>query len=329
MNKKINSKTFRSLLTKLEAFFSSWRFPVFTLSVLFFFALLVIGISLVPVSDSGIGAFAEEFKTWCLGYDPATGEIESIYLVMFIVQPTMLSLFIWGFWFSPLSRLFKNNPRKAIPTALTGLSVVLLIGTTFPSLYTPAEKNELPFPAQELRTHIDPPEFTLINQNKIEISLSEFSNQVIMITAVYASCSETCPIILEQAQEVINELNPNEAKQIQLMAITMDPDKDTPKMLKMTADHYKLTGKNQHLLTGDSQEINAILDQLNIPRKRREDGRIDHANIFLLVDKTGKIAYRFTIGERQKKWLLKATRLLVSEPDTKSTSSADEVTQNL
>ncbi|MDX1618462.1 MAG: SCO family protein [Balneolaceae bacterium] len=311
----------------VESFFSSWRFPVFTISVLLFFLLLVIAISLVPVSESGIGAFAEDFKTWCLGYDPATGEIESIYLVVFIVQPLILSLFILAFWQKPLARVFSKRPGRTLPAIASGLAVVLIVGTTFPALYTPAEKGELPFPAEELRTRLTPPRFTLINQEKAEISLSDFNDGVVIITAIYASCAETCPIILKQARRVLDELSDLESKKVHLLAITMDPDKDTPKMLKMVAEHYGLTGPNQHLLTGDPQQIERILDRLNIPREKGEEDRIAHANIFLLVDKEGYVAYRFTIGDRQEKWLLKATRLLVGEERPQAARYPEQGTQ--
>lgn len=313
MNKESTKYRFRNFLTGLESFFSSWRFPVFMLSVLFFLALLVVTVTLIPVSDSTLGTFAGEFKKWCLGYNPATGEIESIYLVMFLVQPTILSIFIFGFWYKPISEMVKNYPKKAGPYIIPGFVIIVLVGATLPSLYSDGESGELPFPAKEIRTAISPPEFTLINQNKDSISLTDYRNQVVMVTAVYASCSETCPVILEQAYDVMNRLKIGGKEQLQLMAITMDPDKDTPKMLKMTAEHYELNGPNQHLLTGDKKYVNEVLDKLNIPRRKREDGAIAHANVFILIDKRGKVAYRFTLGDRQKEWLIKAAKTLIEE----------------
>lgn len=322
MSKKRLIIRFRGFLGFLESFFSTWRFPVFMLSVLFFLVVLIIAITLIPVSNSTVGSFAEEFKTWCLGYDPATGEIESIYLVMFLVQPTILSIFIFGFWFKPISRLIKNAPGKAIPFMLAGFTIVGIVGSTLPSFYSAGQTGELPFPAEKIRTHINPPEFTLLNQNKEQISLADYRNKVVMITAVYASCNESCPIILDQAREVMQQLNSYEQQQLHLMALTMDPKKDTPKMLKMTANHYKLTASNQHLLTGQPDYINEILDQLNISRRRRNDGAINHANIFILIDKQGRIAYRFTLGDRQKRWLTKAVRILINESPAKENISA-------
>jgi cytochrome oxidase Cu insertion factor (SCO1/SenC/PrrC family) len=49
---------------------------------------------------------------------------------------------------------------------------------------------------------------------------------------------------------------------------------------------------------------------------RRRDGVsgvIDHTNLFLLVDRQGKLAYRFSLGPRQERWLGSALRLLLEE----------------
>lgn len=302
----------------LESFFASWHFPFFMLSVLFFFALLVVSISFIPVSGSALGTFAEGFKTWCLGYDPATGEIEYIYLVMFIVQPIILSVFILAFWYKPLGDLVKETPSKAVPHFFIAFVLVGLIGVTLPAFYSSTDSGELPFPAEDLRTEITPPEFFLVNQYNQQISLDHFRGEVVMITAIYASCGETCPLILEQAQAVFSQLEAEKKEKVSLMALTMDPGKDTPEMLRMMGKHYQINGPNKHLLTGEPGKVNTVLDQLNIPRRRRGDGALNHANIFILIDKRGKIAYRFTLGDRQKNWLLKATRLLIKEKVTAS-----------
>lgn len=310
--KKLGTE-FRRVLRGLEIFFSSWRFPVFMLSVLLLFLGLIITISLIPIDNSAAGTFAREFKRWCLGYDPATGSIESIYLIVFIVQPLILSTFIWLFWHAPLKKLFKENWKAAIPYMATAFLLVALIGSTLPALNSSGDSGELPFPAQDLRTEIPSPEFTLVDQRREKVSLGEHRGKVVLITAVYASCGETCPLILEEVKELFQSLDDKTRDNIQLLAVTLDPEKDTPKMLKMTAEHYGLTADNQHLLTGEPGYVNEVLDRLNIPRKRADDGSINHANVFVLVDRRGKVAYRFTLGDRQQKWLMKATNVLLNE----------------
>ena len=44
-----------------------------------------------------------------------------------------------------------------------------------------------------------------------------------------------------------------------------------------------------------------------------QTGVIDHANLFLLVDRSNHIAYRFTLDARHRAWLRTALRSLLSE----------------
>jgi cytochrome oxidase Cu insertion factor (SCO1/SenC/PrrC family) len=61
-------------------------------------------------------------------------------------------------------------------------------------------------------------------------------------------------------------------------------------------------------------EVNDVLDRLEISRSANPmSGEIDHANLFLLIDKGGKLAYRLTLGAQQEQWLVEALRVLVAE----------------
>jgi cytochrome oxidase Cu insertion factor (SCO1/SenC/PrrC family) len=53
---------------------------------------------------------------------------------------------------------------------------------------------------------------------------------------------------------------------------------------------------------------------LQIARERNpQTGMIDHANLFIVLDRKGTIAYRFTLGEHQEHWLARALQLLTRE----------------
>ena len=63
--------------------------------------------------------------------------------------------------------------------------------------------------------------------------------------------------------------------------------------------------------------MNEVLDHYGFSRtKNLETGIIDHTNLFILVDRAGKIAFRFSLGEVQEAWLEDALRLLIAEDKT-------------
>lgn len=314
--------TFKShnnrFLESVERFFVTWRFPFFMLLTLFLFWVLIMVIAFMPTSgNTAWGAFAEDFKRWCFGYDPETGSMDAIYLITFTTHPIMLAAIILWVWKDPLAEL-RQNLAMARPYALISLFLVGAIASSLPLMYVPAagEQTQDEFRPEALRTTQDPPLFTLTNADGEQVSLNDYRGDVVLLTSIYASCGDTCPVIMQQARDVLRTLNEEQREEVVLMAITMDPERDTPEMLGRLAEGYRLGeyGINYHMLTGEPGPVNRTLDRLDVARKQdTQTGEIMHTNLFLLVDRQGNIAYRFTLGDRQAEWMREAAELLIEE----------------
>lgn len=301
------------MLERIENFFISWRFPSFMISTLALSWILVMVMAFVPVTDSAWGSFAEDFKVWCFGYDPETGSMQWIYLAMFTINPMMLGIVVLFVWIEPLREVYEN-PAITLKYASTAFLLVVSIGASFLLTYEVPSEENFEFRPDELRIALSPPEFELINQHNELVSLSDHQGEVVILTSVYASCADTCPMILDQVKRVLEDLTPKEQEEVVLMAITMQPEKDTPELLKRVAGFYRLNNFNSHLLTGEPLNVNKVLDLLNVSRfKETDSGEINHANLFYIIDRNGKIAYRFTLGEKQEEWMGQAIRVLIRE----------------
>jgi len=291
-------------------------FPAFALSLLACWVVFLIAMLLMPSSASGFGAFAEDFRIWCFGYDPATGRTELAYVMAMIIPQFMIGALVLYFWWEPLRELSKK-PR--VIARYLGAAALLVAGSSagFAFSADQAEKGELPFPAEELRTAYEAPQFALTNQVRETISLAGFKGNVVILTAVYASCPHTCPVILSQTKAAIAELSPEEREGLRVIAVTMDPENDSPDVLNKLAKNHGMESALYHLVTGDPAEVEPLLDRMQIARQRDpETGIISHANLFLLIDREGRIAYRLGLGERQQRWLTSALRVLLREETT-------------
>ncbi len=298
---------------KLESFMTGSGFPAFTVSLLLCWEVLLVGIFLVPPSPSALGVFAENFRVWCFGYDPATGQTEWAYVLAMLLPQLLMAAFVVLFWWEPLRKLVRH-PRTALFPV--GAAVLLVAGSAAGFALTGSQPptGELPFPAEELRTAYDPPQFTLINQNGDEVELSALRGKVVALTAVYASCPHTCPAILAQAKASIAALAPELVDDLRVIAVTMDPGNDSSDVLSSLADNHGLEAPLFNLVTGGVPEVESTLDRMQIARARDpETGIIDHVNMFLLIDREGKLAYRLGLGERQQRWLTTALDVLLSE----------------
>jgi cytochrome oxidase Cu insertion factor (SCO1/SenC/PrrC family) len=178
-----------------------------------------------------------------------------------------------------------------------------------------AAGGELPFPAEAIRTAFDSPHLSLINQELAPVDLEALRGRVVLLTAVYASCGHTCPLILSQTKGALAELSPLELQDLTVIAVTLDPSNDSAEVLARLAEGYQLQAPLYNLVSGPAPEVERVLDEMQVARSRDpETGVIDHANIFLLIDREGRVAYRLSLGERQKTWLTAALRVLLKEP---------------
>ncbi len=301
-------------LAALYVFFASWRFPVLMLAVLSSFDLFQLLMLLIPKATPGLGAFAEEFRVWCYGLDEATGKLEKGYVILFLLQPAVMCLVLGGVWFRQVKDALRTQRRAMVPYLIAAGVLVSAVSVTLVGLGGKASAAELPFPAEALRTAKPAPAFVLSDQNGEKVDLASLKGRVVVVTGIYATCYHTCPLIMGELKRSLAGLGPEERSLVSVLAVTLNPENDNREVLQKTAARYQVKAPEYRLLGGEPSEVNTALDRLEIARtKNPMSGEIDHANLFILLDRQGRVAYRLTLGERQERWLVQALRLLAKE----------------
>jgi len=300
-------------LDAVRRFITEGGFPSLFLAVLLYFELMMIALLVTPPAPTGFGAFAEDFRVWCFGYDPATGITQWIYAMGMLGPPLMLGGFVTLVWWEPLRELARR-PGALLRSALVAALLMGAAALGMSTLSRDLPDGELPFPAEALRTSLHPPNLLLTSHEQLPVDLAALKGKVVLLTAMYASCGHTCPLLLSQSKEAVAELSEEEQRDLRVVAVTMDPENDTPAVLAGLANHHDMAAPLFNLVTGEPARVEKVLDQMGIARSRNpETGVIDHANLFLLIDREGTVAYRLGLGERQKRWLVSALRLLLRE----------------
>jgi protein SCO1/2 len=293
-----------------ERFFDGGSFPAFGLWVLLLWEALLAVMLFAPAGDAG---FADEFRIWCFGYDPATGRTNPGLVMAMMGPPLVIAPLLALFWWEPLRALAARRGAWLAPGAAAACAVGLAAVAVL-ALGREPESDTLPFPADSLRTELRAPELALTRQDGETVDLAALRGKVVLVTAVYSSCAMSCPLILGQAKRAIAALPEDLLGDLRVVAVSMDPAKDTPEALAELARRHEVSAPRFALVTGEPARVERVLDELGVARTRDpETGVIDHANLFLLVDRNGRIAYRLTLGERQERWLVSALELLLRE----------------
>ena len=75
------------------------------------------------------------------------------------------------------------------------------------------------------------PDFELTNQNGATIQWSDYRGKYIVLTFLYTNCRELCPVIANKLQKT-NASIKDKSDQVRFVAISLDPERDTPASIK-------------------------------------------------------------------------------------------------
>ncbi len=137
------------------------------------------------------------------------------------------------------------------------------------------------------------PEFAFLNQDSLLISNEDYKGKVFVVDFFFTSCPTICPLMSTNLVEIQNEFR--DFDNFGVASFTINPEYDTPIVLKEYAEKYGITDMDWHLLTGDRQEI---LDLANIgfniyaAADPNVPGGFEHSGLFALVDKEGFLRSR-------------------------------------
>lgn len=298
----------------LHWLFQGHRLPAFMLVLVLLYKALLVTLLFWPPAKTGLGAFAEEFKVWCFGLDPETGKLQSMYVFVMFAEPLVLGSAVVFLWGRQMLGVARRRPTALIPSVGAAVLTVVAASAAFGAMRTGAPTVPPAFPAEAIRTSFAPPRLELEDQNGEHVSLAALEGKVVILTGVYASCGLTCPRIMAQTRRVYYSVPESLRANLMVVGVTLDPEHDDRARRAEMAKAQGLQVSGFRLVGGAPADVNEVLDGLSIMRKRDPiTGVIDHTNVFAVVDKKGKLAYRFTLGPEQERWLSEALVLLAKE----------------
>jgi len=146
------------------------------------------------------------------------------------------------------------------------------------------------------------PEFALTNQSGNRVALADLQGKVLAVTFIYATCKDTCPIITAKMAMIQRKLGADFGARVGFASITVEPEVDTPAVLKAYADAHGADLAGWSFLTGASAEIQDVVRRYGAFARRLKPGDVDHLFLTSLIDRKGMLrvqylGYRFDPDE--------------------------------
>lgn len=157
--------------------------------------------------------------------------------------------------------------------------------------------------------------FELTDHNGKRVKLSDYTGQkkIVLLFFGYTHCPDICPMALETMAKVLQNLSPEEAKRVQVLFISVDPERDTPEVLKGYVPYFNPTFVG---LTGTPQEIEKVAKEYKAYYRKVEGESaggylVDHTATIYLITPDMKIKLLYTQSKQDPQKMAEDIKFLL------------------
>lgn len=181
------------------------------------------------------------------------------------------------------------------------------------ALLVSCARQEYPAPLHAIDVSWQHPEanFHLVDSSGKARALADFRGKVKVVFFGYTHCPEVCPTTLADLARAMRQLGPD-AKNVQVIFITLDPERDTPQVLGKFVPYFDPSFIG---LYGDAQATAQAAQSFGVNYQKHAEKNggytLDHTDSTYLIGKEGKPLWMSRYGQRTD-FLVQDIRLLLS-----------------
>jgi len=146
------------------------------------------------------------------------------------------------------------------------------------------------------------PAFVLVDQTGRAVTLAGLRGEVLALSFIFTTCSDSCPIVTAKMTEIQRRLGTDFGRRVRFVSISVDPLADTPARLRSYAAKFGADVPGWSFLTGTPAQIDDVVRGFGAYARREGNGAVDHLTLTSLIDAHGRLrvqylGYRFQANE--------------------------------
>ncbi|NUQ86817.1 MAG: SCO family protein [Anaerolineales bacterium] len=143
-------------------------------------------------------------------------------------------------------------------------------------------------------------DFTLTSAQG-DVSPSDFRGKIVLLYFGYTFCPDVCPGTLGNVAQALRDLGAK-ADEVQLIMVSLDPERDTPEKLAEYMDHFHPSFIG---VTGSKEQLDEVASLYGVYYQKTEGSSatgylIDHTATLLVLDREGYLKLVFPFGVTAK-----------------------------
>jgi protein SCO1 len=123
-------------------------------------------------------------------------------------------------------------------------------------------------------------DFALRDQDGRTATMDEYRGRVVVVTFMYSTCQDTCPLTAQQIRGALDDLGHD----VPVLAISVDPTGDTPLHVQRFLVKQHLTGRMRYL-TGTRAQLAPVWRAYGV---QPQGQGFDHTAATVIVDGSGR-----------------------------------------
>ncbi len=179
----------------------------------------------------------------------------------------------------------RKGARYPTPTlAVAGMALAALLAVPLP-----AQGENWPLPNDAAAETGE--KFTLVDQDGLTVTDVQFRGKWLLVYFGYTHCPDTCPTTLSTMAEALDQLGPATRRKVQAIFITVDPERDTPAVMKDYVGAFE--GADILGLTGTPKQVSVAGEAYQVRARRfgplDGDYTMSHSSKIHVIDPGGHL----------------------------------------
>lgn len=175
-----------------------------------------------------------------------------------------------------------------------GLGLVLIVIAAFVLKQAEQSRSNLPVLGQV-------PQFSFTERSGQPFGLQDMLGQVCVVDFFFTRCQGVCPVMVISMSKLYKAFGEND--RVRFVSISVDPEYDTPEVLRRYALDHGVTDDRWVFLNAPVAEVIALSEKgFMLPAEELPMG---HSSRFVLVDQQGRIRGYYAHNSDQDQKLLK------------------------
>jgi len=149
-------------------------------------------------------------------------------------------------------------------------------------------------------------DFSLPDASGKTRTLGDFKGKVVVLFFGYTHCPDVCPTTMAELSQALQQLGPEEAKRVQVLFVTVDPERDTPTLMGQYVPAFNpsfigLRPANEAQLVKVTKDFRVYYAK--VPGKTPDSYTMDHTAASYVFDPDGKLRLFARDGQGAAPWV--------------------------